>query len=425
MVQLNKVKLIKRSIRDYRSFFSSVEQKKLSSLSGTLKGKRVIHVNATPIGGGVAEMLKTLVPLQTDVGLRSSWYVIEAPKRFFVITKEIHNGLQGKRFMLKRSDLDYYLSVNEKLAGDLSKIKYDVAVIHDPQPMAMIGAYHLSRQRRDQPPMISRTHIDLSTPDKKLLKFLKPYLKAYEKTVFSLASFVPRGLRKDQIVVIPPAIDPLNKKNTAFSITKAKKIIKHVGIDPERPLMAQVSRFDPWKNPLGVVEAYRRATKAIPGLQLALVGIRRAQDDPEAIKIFHDVQSATQGDRDVFLFSSPDELKGHTNDEFVNAIQVGADVILQLSIREGFGLTVTEAMWKGASVIGGPAAGIKSQITNGVDGFIAKTPKIAAKQIVSLLQDSKKQKSIGREAQKTVRKKHLITHQLLDHLKLYKDALEG
>ncbi len=424
MVRLNKVKLAERSIRDYRSFFSTDEQKSLHALSASLKGKRVIHVNAAPVGGGVAEILKTLVPLQRDIGLRSDWYAIEAPKRFFVVTKEIHNGLQGKRFTLKRSDLAHYLSVNEKLARELAKINFDVAVIHDPQPMAVIETFHSSR-RKGRPPMISRTHIDLSAPDRRLLKFLKPYLTAYEKTVFSLQSFVPRGLRRDQIVIIPPGIDPLNQKNRVFPLAKAKKIIKDVGIDPKRPLMAQVSRFDPWKNPLGVVEAYRRATKEIPDLQLALVGIRRAQDDPEAVKIFHEVQSATQGDKDVFLFTSLDQLKGHANDAFVNAVQVGADVILQLSTREGFGLTATEAMWKGASVIGGPAAGIRSQITDGVDGFIAKTPKVAAKRIVSLISDPALRRKIGRAAHASVRRKHLVTHQLLDHLRLYRDAING
>jgi trehalose synthase len=417
MVGLNNVRTEKRTIREYRSFFSVADRKVLVSLSKALKGRRIVHVNATPVGGGVAEMLRALVPLQNAAGLRASWYAMQAPKRFFEITKEIHNGLQGKRFGLKSHDLDYYLDVNRRIAKELSGINFDLAVIHDPQPLAVIDAYH-------QSPMISRMHIDLSRPDRRILRFLAPYLSAYEKTVFSLRSFAPQCLRKDQIVVIPPAIDPLNRKNRAFSITKARKVIEDVGIDPKRPFMAQISRFDPWKNPLGAVEAYRRATKEIPGLQLALVGIRRAQDDPEAVRIFRDVRSAARGDENIFLFSRLDQLKGRTNDEFVNAVQTAADAILQLSTREGFGLTVTEAMWKGAAVIGGPAAGIRSQITDSADGFIAKTPKIAAKRVVSLIKDPALRRKIGREARKTVRQKYLITRQLLDHLRLYRDALE-
>jgi trehalose synthase len=388
----------------------------------------VVHVNATPVGGGVAEMLRALVPLQNAAGLRATWYAMQAPKRFFEITKEIHNGLQGKRFGLKIHDLGYFLDVNRKIAKELSGISFDLAVIHDPQPLAVIDAYHQPRhrrgQRRGRSPMISRMHIDLSRPDRRILRFLAPYLSAYEKTVFSLRSFAPRGLRKDQIAVIPPAIDPLNGKNRAFSAARANKVIEDVGIDPKRPLMAQISRFDPWKNPLGAVEAYRRAARVIPGLQLALVGIRRAQDDPEAVRIFRDVRSAARGDKNIFLFSRLDQLKGRTNDEFVNAVQTAADAILQLSTREGFGLTVTEAMWKGAAVIGGPAAGIRSQITDGVDGFIAKTPKVAAKRIISLLNDPALRRKIGREAQRTVRRSYLIPRQLLDHLRLYRDALE-
>lgn len=416
MATLKKVRVHKRSIKDYRSFFGAKGWKHLRALADDLRGKRIIHVNATPIGGGVAEMLQSLVPLQDDLGLKSDWYAIEAPKRFFVITKEIHNGLQGKRFELKKADLDYYVSINKQLAKALSKINFDVAVIHDPQPMAVIGSYH-------QPPMVSRIHIDLSHPDKKLLSFLYPYLAAYEKTVFSLKAFAPSGLRKDQIVALPPAIDPLNLKNRAMPIAKANAVLRDLGVDPKRPIMTQVSRFDPWKNPLGVIQAYRRAKKEIPYLQLVMMGIRRAKDDPEAVKVFEDVHAAAKGDDDIHLFVSLDQLAGHTNEEVVNALQVGSDIILQLSIREGFGLTVTEAMWKGACVIGGSAAGIRLQIRNGKNGFIATTPLEASKQVISLLANPAKRERIGEMARQDVRRKHLITQQLLDHLVLYKDAL--
>ncbi|MBD3252041.1 glycosyltransferase [Candidatus Uhrbacteria bacterium] len=418
MARLQKVSIERRSIRKYRSFFNANELKRFNPLRKELNGKRILHVNATPIGGGVAEMLQTLIPLQDDIGLKSDWYVIDAPARFFVITKEIHNGLQGKQFTLKKSDLDFYRSVNRELGTALSKMNYDIAVIHDPQPMALIGSYH-------QPPMISRIHIDLSSPDRKLLKFLYPYLSAYEKTVFSLKAFAPKGLRNDQIVVLPPAIDPLNKKNQAFGLQKSRKMLKKLGLNICRPIVSQVSRFDPWKNPLGVVEAYQKTKKQIPDVQLILMGIRRAKDDPEAVKIYKQVEKATKGDPDIHLFHDAKQLAPYTNEEVVNAIQVASDIILQLSIREGFGLTVTEAMWKGSVVIGGPAAGIRSQITDQKDGFIASTPSVAAKDMVRILKHPKSEAKIGKAAQKTVRSKHLITHQLLAHLELYKDALTG
>lgn len=408
--------MAKRSIRAYRSFFRASDWKKLHNLAARLRGKRIIHVNATPVGGGVAEILQSLIPLQNDLGVKSEWYAIDAPKRFFAITKEMHNGLQGKRFALKHADLDYYRAVNVQLANALSKIDFDIAVIHDPQPLAIIRTYH-------QAPMISRIHIDASHPDQKLVSLLRPFLAAYEKTVFSSQAFVPAGLEKDRTVILSPAIDPLRAKNRAMPSARASKILRDLGLDPRRPIVTQVSRFDPWKNPMGAIEAYHRAKKMIPEIQLVLIGLRNAKDDPESATVFREVAAAAKKDTDMHVFVHADQLAGYTNEEAVNALQVGSDIILQLSTREGFGLTVAEAMWKRAIVIGGPAAGIRAQIQHGENGFIAKTPIEASRLIVSLLKHPQKNQGIREAAATSVRKHHLMTHQLIDHLVLYCDVL--
>ncbi len=418
MATLKRVHLAKRSLRAYRSFFGSDDWKKMKNLAADLRGKRVVHINATPVGGGVAEILQSLVPLQNDMGLKSDWYVISAPKRFFTITKEMHNGFQGKPFVLKESDVEYYRAINRQLAKALSKIDFDIAIIHDPQPLAIIESYH-------QPPMVSRIHIDMSHPDPRLISLLLPHLAAYEKVVFSSRKFIPAGLERGRTITLSPAIDPLSSKNRAVSPARASKILRDLGLNPRRPIITQVSRFDPWKNPLGVIEAYRRAKKEIPDLQLILMGIRNAKDDPEAASIFSEVARATKGDADIHLFVSADQLAGYTNEEVVNALQVGSDIVLQLSTREGFGLTVTEAMWKKAVVIGGPAIGIRFQIRHGKNGYIAKTPREASRLIVSLIKNPRKSKAIGEAAAQSVRKHHLVTHQLIDHLLLYHDIVSA
>ena len=416
MITLNKVKTKTKDFRKYRKFLSKSGVSRIRLLTKSLSNRRIIHINATAVGGGVAEILQSFIPLLKNLGLDIDWYTISAPPSFFEITKQIHNGLQGKKSKLKKKDLKFYLSVNQKLAEKLRNIKFDLAVIHDPQPLAMIDFWHPSF-------MISRIHIDLSTPDKQLLAFFLPYLNKYEKIVFSLKEFIPKKISKDKVVIIPPAIDPFTIKNQAYSFKKARKILASLGLDPKRPIIAQVSRFDPWKDPIGVIRAYQLAKKKIPDLQLILIGLFLAADDPEAVQIFEQVKQKAQGDPDIFLFSDPRKLKGLTNDEAVNAIQSGSDIILQKSIREGFGLVVTEAMWKGKAVIGGNAAGIKFQIKDGQNGFIVKSPQETAKRIINLFANSDKLSKIGKKAKESVQRHFLITRLIRDHLELYRQVL--
>ena len=417
MAMLEHVSFTKRSMHSYRSFCDTRTWKSLKVHGDALKGVKVLHVNATPIGGGVAELLQAIVPLQRDLGIDANWVTIKAPADFFEITKELHNALQGKVFRLDKGQIARYKEINEELAESLSEIDYDLAVIHDPQPMAMIATYH-------QPPMILRIHPDASTPDRRLSRLFRPYFEAYEHLIFSHDSYIPRGIAKDRTSVMMPAIDPISQKNRAMDRKEARKMLSVFGIDANRPLIVQVSRFDSWKDPKGVIQAYRIAKKRFPDLQLVLMGILRAKDDPEAVRVFLDIQAYAGNDPDIHLLHHPEDLKGLDNEKVVNAVQSGADVMLQLSTREGFGLTATEAMWKGSALIGGPARGLRMQINHGKNGYIAKNPLIAGKYLIRLLADEDLRSKIGKEAQKRVRRDFLTPRLLLDHLRLYRQVLD-
>lgn len=411
MTHLLRVRTRHASPRAYDPYITAAERRDLQGAAAVLKGIRILHVNATPKGGGVAEMLSSLVPLECGMGLCSSWHAMEAPARFFRITKEIHNAVQGKQFRLPSADIEYYRSVNVKLASRLARLPFDIAVIHDPQPMAVIASVH-------DRPMISRLHIDCSHMDARVRRLLYPYARAYDRVVVSRPE-CRLGLPRSIVSVIQPAIDPLSPKHRDMTRAYAWRLLARLGIHPKRPLLAQVSRFDPWKNPLGVLEAYRLAKRRMPDIQLVLAGIMAASDDPEASSVFREVKKASKGDPDIHLFSDIKQLRGITNDRFVNAIQCGADIVLQLSTREGFGLTVTEAMWKGAAVIGGSGAGIRLQIQHGENGYIEHTSRAVARRIEMLLGRPRLRAAIGRRAKASVREQYLVPRLLRDHLRLY------
>jgi trehalose synthase len=420
MVTLHSVPVAPRSRNAFGAFAA-----RIAKAAKSLKRIRILHVNATPKGGGVAELLRSLVAMERAAGLRSSWVSIEAPEHFFEITKRIHNGLQGKKIKLSSRDVKTYREVNAHIAKALARIPSDLIVIHDPQPLGVIRTFH-------KYPMIARIHIDCSKPDRRALAAILPELDAYECVMFSHEKYVPRAMDRKCISISAPAIDAETEKNKGGGMKDEGRrnppssliphpylLIKKIGIDPTRPLAVQISRFDPWKNPLGVIKAYHLAKKKIPGLQLVMMGIMAAQDDPEALGIYREIEKAAKGDKNIHLLAKPADLKGFTNDEVVSALQSRADVVLQLSTREGFGLTATEAMWKGAAVIGGPALGIRRQIENGKNGFIAKTPEDAARLIVRLVNDDRLRARIGLAAHRSVARRFLMPRMLLDHLKMY------
>lgn len=402
----------KREISDYYPFLSHYKRNELLRIAKKISGKRIIHINTAPEGGGVAEILKSLVPLERDVGLLSEWYSIRAPRKFFTITKKIHNALQSAPLKLTDDEKKFYYTVNKRIADDLRRMKKaDIYVIHDPQPLALIENFHQGK-------MVLRIHIDLSNPDSDMLSFVKPYLRKYDRLIFSMKEFAVPGVRTKRSYILP-AIDPFAIKNISLREDARQKILEDFGINPGKHLISQVSRFDPWKDPLGVIQAYYHAKNEIPDLQLALVGFAEAQDDPEASEIFEHVKKHAKGDPDIFIFFDPKTLGAFTNEALVNAVQSGSHVVLQKSLKEGFGLTVTEAMWKGKAVVAGNIGGIKKQIRNGIDGFLVDTPMEAAGRIVELIRDKKLNARLGASAHRRVKNNFLMSRHLADHLKLY------
>lgn len=409
---LQKVNCSPKRLNDYRPIAPRVVDK-IHQLAKSLQGLKIAHLNATPLGGGVAEMLRCSVPLQRDIGLDSTWYVIPPKESFFEVTKEIHNFMQGKAGGLTEGQKKIYLDYNQHIAGLLAKIKADVFLIHDPQPAAALSFLN-------QRPKLSiwRCHIDTSHPNKSVWNFLMPYLKSYDHFVFTMPDYIHQDFPLEKVSFITPVIDPLSKKNKPMAKTKAKLYLKKFGIDIRKPLITQVSRYDPWKDPQGVIDAYRLAKKRIPKLQLALVA-QMANDDPEGEKVYQQVKDYAQDEKDIFLL-----VNLPNNDRAVNAFQTASDIILQKSTREGFGLTVTEAMWKKAAVIGGNVGGIKLQIKDGVNGFLVNSSQEAAERIIHLFKNPKIKKKISQAAHDSVKSRFLMPHSLLNYLNFLKSHFE-
>ena len=303
----------------------------------------------------------SLVPLQRDLGLDVQWQLITGDRRFFEVTKRLHNGLQGMAIELRQDEREEYLRHNVSCAAALQD-SWDIVVVHDPQPAAVlsVGDDHGAR-------WIWRCHIDSSEPDPDVWRFLRPFLGAYDRLVFTMDAFVPPDLDVP-VTLIAPAIDPLSSKNRELPTYLARETVAELGVDLARPLMIQVSRFDPWKDPLGVVETWRRARSEFPTLQLALVGAM-AGDDPEGWRVYREIERATRGEPDCLLLSNQIGVNAHE----VNALQRVADVAVQKSVREGFGLVVSETLWKGTPMVAGRTGGIPLQLRDGETGRLATT----------------------------------------------------
>lgn len=405
-----------QKLDDYKGLVSSKLLKDVKKHAKPLKGLKVFIVNATAIGGGVAEILQNLVPLMKGLGIDARWYVVPPQNRFLGITKKMHYALQGDHYDFSFSDRRVFLKHTGRIASLMRDMKPDIWLIHDPQPAGVVAYLP------DFHPAICRLHMDLTSPDQEVWKFVAGFLEDYDKVIVTSKEFIKKEI-KDKAVIFSPAIDFFNPKNQPLSISAAKKIIKSFGINPQKPLVSQVARFDPLKDPLGALESYRIAKKKIPGLQLAFLGLFLAVDDPEAIKTYRIVKKEVGNDPDVFLFANPELLGSLPVNLFVNAIQVASDVILQKSVREGFGITVTEAMWKEKPVIGGNVGGIKLQIKNGKNGFLVSSPKEAAKRIIQLINDPELGRRLGKEAKKTVRDNFSMPRLLDNYLKLFNELI--
>jgi trehalose synthase len=379
----------------------------LSQLAGELRGAKVLHVNSTRQGGGVAEILEKLVPLQCELGMEARWEIIEGTADFYVCTKNFHNALQGQPVDVGTALLKEYEAVNRRTAEKLGRLARDAdfVFIHDPQPAALLKAFPDRKGK-----WIWRCHIDLSHPHRPVWRYLRDQVAGYDASVFSLADFAQ--MLPHPSYIVPPAIDPLSEKNMELADEEIRGAYENFNIDTGRKLMLQVSRFDRFKDPVGVIRAYRLAKAFVPGLQLVLAG-GGATDDPEGAAVLAEVREVAGDDRDVHILLLPPD--AHRT---INALQRGADFVLQKSLREGFGLTVAEAMWKGKAVIGGDTGGIRLQVIDHHTGFLVRSPEGAALRMRYLLHHPERFAEMGQKAREFVRENYLLTRQLREYLAL-------
>jgi trehalose synthase len=404
---LQPVAVAQKHLTDYQSIVGRAMIDEIRERAARLEGKRVLHLSATAFGGGVSEILMTLVPLMVDVGLNCEWHVIYGREEFFNATKVMHNSLQGNPLQLTEEQWQTWLRYNEINASQLSD-GWDVCIVHDPQPAAVCSL--VSGKARN---WVWRCHIDLSTPTQATLERLLPYIEPYPAVVFHMEQYVPSGV-DGRAHIVPPAIDPLAPKNMAFSPEDAVYICEQFGIDVDRPLLCQVSRFDPWKDPLGVIDAYRIVKAQRPDVQLALVG-SMATDDPEGWDYFNSTVAHADGDPDIHILNNLNNVGAIE----VNAFQSHCDVVIQKSTREGFGLTVTEAIWKGRPLVGGDVGGIPLQIADGESGFLVTDVEQCAQRSLEILDDPGLGKRLGRAGKESVRKQFLTPRLLRDWLEVF------
>lgn len=410
---LERVPLLDKELTDYAPIIGAEAVERIREAARAIEGARVLHVNATPYGGGVAELLATHVPLLRSVGVDADWQVIHGSDEFFAVTKNVHNALQGAGEEFGDRAKHVYL---EKVLENtlLLEGEYDFVVIHDPQPAAM-------RTFRDQAPSpntgakwIWRCHIDLTDARPDVWDFLLPHVEQYDASVWTMPGFVPASMPAEGVRIAPPCIDPLSVKNLDLPEPFVTEICKQYGVDTNRPMMVQVSRFDPWKDPLGVLEAYRIVREEIPDLQLVLAG-SMATDDPEGFHVWETVDAARAGDRDIHLLSNIQQV-GNVQ---INAFQRAGDVVVQKSLREGFGLTVAEALWKGRPVLGGNVGGIVLQIRDGIDGYLVSSVEETATRALELLRAPAHADELGANGREHVRGNFLSTRELEDWLNLF------
>jgi trehalose synthase len=407
-VQLQQVNVGNKSLSDYTTIASRGLMEQIRGLAEPLAGKRVLHLSATAFGGGVAEILYTLVPLMRDAGLETEWRVIFGQDEFFDVTKAIHNALQGNPRGLSEEEQAIFRRYNQGNAEALTD-EFDFVIVHDAQPAAMIEHAREAGRR-----WIWRCHIDLSTPNREVLDFLRPWLASYDATVFHRQAYVPSSDGLAPAYIWPPAIDPLAPKNMALAPEDAAYIVDQFGIDVDRPLVSQISRFDPWKDPLGVIEAWRLLRKNHPNVQLALVG-SMAHDDPEGWDYYNQTVAAADGDSDIFILSN----LNNVGSVEVNAFQVHSVALIQKSIREGFGLTVTEGLWKARPMVAGRAGGIVDQIQDGETGFLVESVAECAEALNTILEQPHESRVMALRGKEYVRRHFLTPRLLRDWLALF------
>jgi trehalose synthase len=401
-----------KSLADYATIATRGLMDEIRRLAEPLAGKRVVHLSATAFGGGVAEINYTLVPLMQDAGLDVEWRIIRGAEEFFNVTKTIHNALQGNPQGLTGEQREVFHSFNALNARELEG-SYDFVIVHDPQPVAM-----LDHVENPEGYWIWRCHIDLSTPNRDVLDFLIPSICRHDAAIFHRRQYVPDAPGLSPAYIWPPAIDPLAPKNMALSAEDAAYIVDQFGIDVDRPLITQVSRFDPWKDPLGVIDAYRELKQTHPDVQLALVG-SMAHDDPEGWDFYNQTVEYARGDPDIYILSN----LNNVGSVEVNAFQVHSEAVLQKSIREGFGLTVSEALWKARPTVAGRVGGIVDQIEDGETGWLVSSSSECAEACRQILDDPEGARRRALRGKEFVRRNFLTPRLLRDWLVLFNRLL--
>jgi trehalose synthase len=409
---LERVPLLEKDLDAYGEIVGNEVVARIRELAEPLRGARVLHINATAYGGGVAEILATHVPLLRSAGLEADWQVIRGSDEFFKITKSVHNALQGGDVEWTRSMeadyLEWVLDNALQIEGE-----FDFVVVHDPQPAALRSFVRDRALRHEGTRWIWRCHIDLTDADPKVWEFYRPFVELHDAAVFTMPEFVPGTLELEPVVA-PPCIDPLSVKNLDLPQPFGEELCKQYGLDVRRPIVCQVSRYDPWKDPVGVIEAFRIVRERVTDVQLLLAG-SMATDDPEGFRVWEQVQEVRAGDPDIHLLSNIQQV-GNVQ---INAFQRLADVVVQKSIREGFGLTVGEALWKGRPVVGGRAGGIVLQIRDGYDGYLVGSVEECAARTMDLLADPVGADAMGMQGREHIRANFLATRELEDWLRLF------
>lgn len=388
-------------IEDYIPIVGNAVIDDLKRVAEKLKNKKIKNINSTPVGGGVAEILSRIVPLLNELGVKTIWDVIKGGKSFFEVTKKFHNALHGKKVEITKKDFNIFLETSDENINQLSTDE-DIIFVHDPQPITLI-------EKKKDNKWIWRCHIDVSNPDKKLWNFLKKFIIKYDATVFSAPSFSsPLPVRQ---FLISPSIDPLSDKNRELTKEEIDGVVKKYEIPRDKPLITQISRFDRLKDPLGVIEVYKKVKKNID-CRLLLAG-GTAIDDPEGMEVYNEVMDKAKHDKDIIV------LNMEHNDLEINALQRISNVIIQKSIKEGFGLTVTEALWKGKPVVASNVGGISLQITHKYSGLLCYSIDGAAFAVKQILNNPEYGKKLGQSGREHVRNNFLITRHLKEYMLLF------
>ena len=387
-------------LEDYEPFVGGEAVERILKKAKPLRGLHVVNINSTYYGGGVAELLSSMSLLMNSVGIKTGWRIIQGAADFFSITKKMHNALQGDDINLSDRKMEIYEEVIHENAIRNHLETHNMVIIHDPQPLPMIHHY------KKNGPWIWRCHIDLTNPNRELWNYLAPTVEKYDAVILSLKEYA-QNIKTPQVFFMP-AIDPFKIKNREMSEEEIQERLDHYHIPTDLPLVVQISRFDRWKDPQGVIEAFKLARKEVD-CTLVLLG-NVATDDPEGAEVYESLLGCRE-ERIIIL--------SHQDTALVNALQRKAAVVLQKSIREGFGLTVAEAMWKGTPVIGGNVGGIRHQVEDGVNGFLVSSIEEAAERIVLLLRDEQLRQRLGKQAKESVRKHFLLTRYLEQYLDLF------